>query len=228
MTKLLLALMLIGAGQIAAGSFVSSAQAETVLLPISSSAVQGTIPYPNSPDPNTTTYTFEAATSGDIIAYFFGNNGAAFTDTIGMMDGATTYSAGLNNQTSTVGQSFDLGSVKAGDVLTFYLNVVTHGINGLPNYTVYSNPALNPSVPGSNVSDLNEVYATPFSGSSSLPAGEYLGFEDGTGNNFVAEQVVLTATPLPAALPLFAGGLGLVGLFAKRRKRKGAVPAATA
>lgn len=32
----------------------------------------------------------------------------------------------------------------------------------------------------------------------------------------------LNSTPLPAALPLFAGGLGLVGLLARRRKRKAA------
>jgi hypothetical protein len=30
----------------------------------------------------------------------------------------------------------------------------------------------------------------------------------------------LTPTPLPAALPLFAGGLGAMGLFGWRRKRK--------
>jgi hypothetical protein len=29
----------------------------------------------------------------------------------------------------------------------------------------------------------------------------------------------LAATPLPAALPLFAGGLGIMGLFGRRRKR---------
>jgi hypothetical protein len=30
----------------------------------------------------------------------------------------------------------------------------------------------------------------------------------------------VVATPLPAALPLFAGGLGVIGLLARRRKRK--------
>jgi hypothetical protein len=32
---------------------------------------------------------------------------------------------------------------------------------------------------------------------------------------------VTPATPLPAALPLFATGLGAFGLFGRRRKRKG-------
>jgi hypothetical protein len=34
------------------------------------------------------------------------------------------------------------------------------------------------------------------------------------------EVTVTAATPLPAALPLFAGGLGVIGFLAKRRKRK--------
>jgi hypothetical protein len=39
---------------------------------------------------------------------------------------------------------------------------------------------------------------------------------------------VLAATPLPATLPLFAGGLGFVGYLAKRRKRNATQALATA
>ena len=35
----------------------------------------------------------------------------------------------------------------------------------------------------------------------------------------------LTATPLPASLPLFAGGLGVIFFVARRAKRKAAVAA---
>jgi hypothetical protein len=34
-------------------------------------------------------------------------------------------------------------------------------------------------------------------------------------------------TPIPAALPLFAGGLGVLGLLARRRKHKNAAALAT-
>ena len=222
MKNSLLALTLIAVGHFAGGYYVSNAQA-------------GTIPYPLPGTPNPTTYAF-TATGGDITAYFFRFGGASYTDSIGMIDdtSATTNPSGLPNQLPTaVGDSFNLGDATAGDVLTFYLNVVTGGTNGLRNYTLYSNPSLNPTVFFTNgsvdtvLTGVNEVYATAFPGSSSpsLPAGVYLGFEDGTGSDYVAEQVVLTnvdftATPLPAALPLFAGGLGLMGLFAKRRKCK--------
>jgi hypothetical protein len=42
----------------------------------------------------------------------------------------------------------------------------------------------------------------------------------------ISEQVILTSTPLPTALPLFAGGLGLLGMFARRRKQKASAVAA--
>lgn len=46
-----------------------------------------------------------------------------------------------------------------------------------------------------------------------------------TGNVLLGSTAV-TATPLPAALPLFAGGLGMIGLFSRRRKQKKAAFAA--
>jgi hypothetical protein len=43
-----------------------------------------------------------------------------------------------------------------------------------------------------------------------------------------AEAVHEHATPLPGALPLFATGLGAMGLLGWRRKRKNAAAVATA
>jgi hypothetical protein len=45
-----------------------------------------------------------------------------------------------------------------------------------------------------------------------------------SGHNY--SSAAASATPLPAALPLFAGGLGVIGLLARRRKRKNAAAVA--
>jgi hypothetical protein len=42
-------------------------------------------------------------------------------------------------------------------------------------------------------------------------------FSEGVRGDF---SVSLAPTPLPAALPLFAGGLGMIGLVSRRKKRK--------
>jgi len=47
-------------------------------------------------------------------------------------------------------------------------------------------------------------------------------FRDDPGFFLFDDVSVNQATPLPAALPLFAGGLGVLGLLARRRKRKSA------
>jgi hypothetical protein len=46
------------------------------------------------------------------------------------------------------------------------------------------------------------------------------GDSDQSAFEFELGQPSTTATPLPAALPLFAGGLGMIGLLGRRRKRK--------
>jgi hypothetical protein len=55
--------------------------------------------------------------------------------------------------------------------------------------------------------------------------------QDVTQNTSLGTQfqvATLTATPIPAALPLFATGLGAMGLFGWRRKRKNAAAIAAA
>jgi hypothetical protein len=51
---------------------------------------------------------------------------------------------------------------------------------------------------------------------------------DPTGYDALAIDSIGATTPLPAALPLFATGLGALGLFGWRRKRKNAAAFATA
>ena len=57
--------------------------------------------------------------------------------------------------------------------------------------------------------------------SASDPFG---GFE--LSSNLIVDLPLPSATPLPAALPLFAGGLGLIGFLSLRRKQNGSATAA--
>jgi len=51
--------------------------------------------------------------------------------------------------------------------------------------------------------------------------------EDTSQGSFnIPEIAFVSSTPIPAALPLFASGLGALGLLGRRRKRKVAAPAA--
>jgi hypothetical protein len=58
----------------------------------------------------------------------------------------------------------------------------------------------------------------------------FTGYSDNFSGGGVVESYAglgtLTPTPLPAALPLFASGLGAIGFFGWRKKRKAAVIAA--
>ena len=58
--------------------------------------------------------------------------------------------------------------------------------------------------------------------------GDTVGFHNSFGEPGDFARVIVAATPLPATLPLLASGLGVMGYFARRKKRKatGAVVAA--
>jgi hypothetical protein len=80
----------------------------------------------------------------------------------------------------------------------------------------------------------NSVVSFIFTGGTGAFAGD-TGTEtstesivNATGADSASFTGTLTTTPLPAALPLFAGGLGALGLFGWRRKRKNAAALAAA
>ena len=64
-------------------------------------------------------------------------------------------------------------------------------------------------------------FTDPATGTTTFSSMIIPGSLSNIGNTFT-----INYTPLPAALPLFAGGLGLLGMFARRRKQKASAIAA--
>jgi hypothetical protein len=174
--------------------------------------------YSNPGSENLQTYSFTAASTGDLIASFAGT-GAAYEQQLGVLiNGVSSGLIGLNNHTSAIGASFNLGHVQAGDTLTFF-DVITGGA------TWYSNAALN--FDGGNhifskVVSAGEAFA-------SSPAGTYVAFEDLTfpfsDFNYFDQTFVFTvasAVPEPSAWAMMILGFLGVGFMAYRRRNQNA------
>lgn len=72
----------------------------------------------------------------------------------------------------------------------------------------------------------NDAYACGTDTSPYCLIGPGLALGDGLGDPRVGlTNFALTQTPIPAALPLFATGLGMIGFLAHRRKRKAVIRA---
>jgi len=128
----------------------------------------------------------------------------------------------------TAGGSTNFGvdynaSINANDpnVMTVEFNAPAtpeHGAYSSWLYIVFQNSLLVPSANNPIVGGLNG------------PSFECENYDDGHGNCTGVKRYILggyasadgttAATPLPAALPLFAGGAGVIGFFARGRRRK--------
>jgi hypothetical protein len=192
----------------------------SMVLGANANTASAAIMYPNIGSENLTTYTFTAASTGDIVAYFAGS-AAAFEQRLGLLvNGVSTGIVGLNNHTTAAGQSLDLGHVVAGDTLTF-VDVFPGG------GAWYSNPALNGGN-GNHVFSIGASAGQAFAGS---PAGTYVAFEDLTFPNsdfnyfdetFVFTVAAISSVPEPSTWAMMILGFVGIGFMRRRQKFRGA------
>lgn len=187
-----------------------------VSLAISSlGAHAGPIPYANVGVENATLYTFTAASTGSIGAYFFSGGGAAYTNELTMLvNGVASGIQGLNNHTSAYGAFLNLGSVSAGDVIVFKMVNLSPGTVG----PWFSDESMNSD-------GVNHVYSTDYTGDITVPAGTYVAFEDLNGGgdfnyndlSFVFTNV-RTSTNVPEpTTPALLLAAGLAAAALRRR-----------
>ena len=199
-------------------TYLSAAAAVAGAL-CASHAVAGAIPYPNSGTVNPVTYTFTAASTGDLTAYFAGS-GASYDEQVGLLvNGVQQGPTGLDDHSSSLGQALDFGLVHAGDSLVFFDAVASI------NNTWYTDPSKN-SDGGNHVYSTTATAGQVYAGS---PAGVYVAFEDldfngGSDYNYFDDTFVFTNTSVQSGAPEPATWgmmlLGVAGIGAALRGRR--------
>jgi hypothetical protein len=204
------------------------ASALSATLAFAGGASAGIIPYPDSGTINPNVYTFTAANTGDIKAYFVGSD-AGDEENIGLyVNGVSTGLTGLNNHTSSQGDMVDLGFAHANDTLTFVMYIPPATGAPLPAFTWSSDPT-------QNSDGIQHVYATDVTlGQAYLgsPAGTYVGWEDlpnGGDLDYNDDQYIFvnvsSAVPEASTWAMMLAGFGGLAWAGFRRARKAGVSA---
>jgi probable HAF family extracellular repeat protein len=163
--------------------------------------------------------------SDQIVGYYANNNGLSgggFIDTGGSyvtlnVPGATkTWAYGVNDAGQVVGTYLD-GSFAGADYHGF---LYSGGI-----FTTLDFPAASFTQAWA-INDSGQIIGFYSNNSTTGPSYGFLACTDAPCDT--SPITIQAPTPLPAALPLFATGLGALGLFGWRRKRKSAAAIATA
>jgi PEP-CTERM motif-containing protein len=204
--------------------FVSRAGSALIgiaLLGLAPSIHASEVPYQSPGAINQQAYSLVASNTGDITVWFAGRGTAQNDDVLtAIVNGTFTGIIGLDNQTSTIGQSLDLGHVNAGDSIVFEVQDLSSGKNWFTDNS-------------KNIDGQNHAYMTTFAGGligpSAVPAGLYFGFEDVTGCasdwnyldlQFYMSTSAISAVPEPSTWAMMLLGFLGIGFIARRRRNQ--------
>jgi hypothetical protein len=158
-------------------------------------------------------FNFYAANGATAAA---GNNGPGYANGVVSSPNIAFNGAGANASfSSPTSNNFSVSSL---DLTAAFTNGLSVTISGLENGVVVDtlNQSFNTSGPTLVTLDWSGINEVEFSSGGAR------------GDQFVLDNLDISNTPLPATLPLFAGGLGFVGYLTRRRKQSGKQALATA
>lgn len=189
----------------------------TAFVAAAAGAQASVIPYQDPGTVNPQTYNVTASTNGDLTVWFAGKGTALNNDVLtAIINGVPTGVFGPDNQTSTIGQTFNFGLVSAGDSIVFEVNDLSSGKNWFTDNS-------------KNIDGQNHAYMSAFSGdivgTSIVPAGYYFGFEDVSGCasdwNYLDLQFysAISAVPEPSTWAMMLLGFWGLGFLNYRTKR---------